>query len=236
MGFPTSPSLHFSRVPNHRPEVAARPAIPTKVRVRADLEPDLRGALDGIADHGAALPLLGAPAALPVPGGGEPDDDDVLATIGRLVRVVRAAALSDPDADAVALARPDGGGDLRVVARVLDEAAPRAGEVTAAAWEAFTCDSAQCSSGTADRKYLEVEPLLAEAGWHHPVPEEPSSLGDQGRWDRFYNVTGLVAGETTLGSELRLFYSGEEITASPLRERLTDVWDGERFSQSDQGS
>lgn len=228
-GFPSAPTVHFASVANHRPEGDAQPTIPTTIRIRDDLRSGVTNALAEIAEHGAALPLLGAPAGLPSVGGAEPTDDDVLAAIGRLVRVVPASALTDPDVDPVALARPDGGSDLQVVARVIDDTAPRAGEVLPAAWEAFTCDAAACTSDSADRRYLEVEPILAGVGWHHPVPTDPVSLGDQGSWDRFTNVTGMIAGETTLGAELRLLYTAEQITASSLRDRLDDTWDGQWF-------
>jgi hypothetical protein len=228
-GLPSRPVVHFGRVANHRPAGAAQPAIPLEVRVRADLESGVGAALDEIADHGAALPVLGAPIALPELGG-DAGDDVAMAAIGRLIRVVPASALANPDTDPVALARPAAGGDLRVVSRVLDPSAPRAGDVAAADWDAFTCDSAGCTVSTDSRSYLEVEPLLAAVGWHHPVPTDPVNTSDQGRWDRFSNVAGLVVGESRLGDELRLLWSSEEIAASAVRDRLDDLWDGQRFA------
>lgn len=228
-GFPTGPTLHFAAVTNQRPVGDSQPAIPLTVRVRADLESGLTSALTEIAEHGATLPLLGAPVGLP-PVGDEEDDNDAMAAIGRLVRVVPATALADPDVDPVAVARPTAGGDLRVVSRVIDDTAPRAADVIAADWDAFTCDAAACATSTDSRRYLEVEPILAAVGWHHPVPADPVTSTDQGEWDRFRNVGGLIVGESRFEDELRLLWTSEQITASSLRDRLDATWDGQRFA------
>ena len=90
-----------------------------------------------------------------------------------------AAALSDPDTDPVAVARPAAGGGPRVVPRVADPTALGAGDVAAADWDAFAVDAAGCAVSTASRAYLEVE-LLAAVGWHHPVPTDPVSSSGQG--------------------------------------------------------
>ena len=74
-----------------------------------------------------------------------------------------------------------------------------------------------------------MDPLLGAAGWHHETPSAPVSLGDQGRWDRFDNVTGLIAGETRFGDALRMLFTEPELVASSVRERLEDRWDGSRF-------
>lgn len=229
-GLPVGPVLYFATVPNHRPAGDAQPAIPTEVRIRSDLMAGLSDALSQIAAKGTALPLVGAPAGLP-PVGASIDDDMLLAVLGRQVRIVPGAALIDPDVDPVAVARPDSGGDLRVVARLIDDTAPDAADVVADEWVAFSCDEMACTESTASRRYLEVEPILAAAGWHHPVPTAPISLGEQGRWSRFDNIMGLIAGETTLGSELRFLYAEAQITASAVRSRLQDVWDGVVFTE-----
>ena len=227
-GMPTSPILFFAEVPNHRPAGPAQPSIPVEIRVRSDFVAALKGALAEIAAKGAALPLIGAPLGLPAVGS-PVEDDTLLAVIGRQIRIVPAAALNDPDADPVAVARPDTGGELRVVARVIDDTAPDAGSVAADDWVAFSCDATSCTESTASRRYLDVEPILGAAGWHHETPSAPVSLGDQGRWDRFDNVTGLIAGETRFGDELRMLFTEPEIVASSVRERLEDQWDGSRF-------
>ena len=74
-----------------------------------------------------------------------------------------------------------------------------------------------------------MEPILATVGWHHPVPTAPISLGEQGRCDRFTNVAGLIAGETTLGDELRQLVTEADILASALRTRVDHRWDGTAF-------
>ena len=60
----------------------------------------------------------------------------------------------------------------------------------------------------APRRLLEVAPILDAAGWHRPEPVvTPVSLAEPGTLVRFTNVTGLIAGEKTLGAELGLLYS-----------------------------
>ncbi len=117
-----------------------------------------------------------------------------------------------------------------VLARQLDAAAPDAGSVADAAWSLWTCDTSACTQQDVTGKYVELEPVLAAAGWHRPgTLPAPTSLIDAGGWHRWINGTGLVAGVTTAGDELRLLYSPGELSASAVRERLDWVWDGTTF-------
>ena len=81
------------------------------------------------------------------------------------------------------------------------------------------------------QRYLEVAPIMAGAGWNHPLPLAlPTGLVDRGTLVQFQNLTGLVAGETTLGDELSLLYAPASIARSALAKLAGWIWDGTRFS------
>jgi hypothetical protein len=81
------------------------------------------------------------------------------------------------------------------------------------------------------RRYLDVAPFLSAAGWNHPTPIAlPTTLTSRGTLVRFINVTGLIAGETTLGDELHLFYTPAAVARSALAALTGMVWDGAQFS------
>lgn len=82
----------------------------------------------------------------------------------------------------------------------------------------------------APRRYLEVAPVFAAAGWIHPEPfVAPTNLSQRSTRSEFVNVTGLVTGETTLGEELALLYSPSAIARSALSAFTSRVWDGSEF-------
>jgi hypothetical protein len=84
----------------------------------------------------------------------------------------------------------------------------------------------------AGRQYVPLAPVLASAGFTPAVAGYlPKSVTDIG-WVRFNNVTGLVAGMTTLGSELSLLWSPTEIAASALTGLTGYVWNGSAFTAS----
>ena len=58
----------------------------------------------------------------------------------------------------------------------------------------------------------------------------PSSLTSGGSWAHWTNITGLVAGSSQFGDELKLIYTPDQIAASSLRDRLHWVWDGAKFA------
>ena len=87
-------------------------------------------------------------------------------------------------------------------------------------------------SAGADCGYLEVAPILDAAGW---IPARRrwwrrSRWRSAGRSSRFVNLTGLVAGETTLGDELRLLYTPAAIARSAFATVEAFVWDGAAFA------
>ena len=185
----------------------------------ADFAGPLRSALATLHDHGCALPLRAVTPGVPPADPGPPsslDQDEVLRILGRTLEVFPGTVLLDPAADPLAVARPDGlGGEpLRVVARQLDGSAT----VPEASWIAVRADEDSAEEDLpADARFLDVEPIMVAAGWHHPEPAQaPASLTDRGTLVRFVNRTGLIAGETTLGDELTGLYTAAEIARSAL--------------------
>jgi hypothetical protein len=216
-------------VPNDRPDGPAQPSIPVTVPVRADLHASLLAALTRIRQQGAALPLRGEQPALPVPvpGGSVPTADALLRMIGRTLEVMPGTALADPGTDAVAIARPDTSEAFQLVARELD-----GGTLVAEQdWEATQCSEAACTIlPAAPARYLAIAPIMAAAGWYHPTPEQlPTSRSSGGTLLRFRNVTGLVAGESTLGAELALLFTPVQIARSAVAGLLDATWDGTAF-------
>jgi hypothetical protein len=216
---------------NDRPAGAQQATFQTQFSIRNDFASAFDQALKTIHEAGCVLPLFsplpGLPPAAPTP----PAPTDLLRFLGRTLDLAPSAALIDPDADALAVARPQGSGpaDLEVVARQVDAAAPQAGSVTAQPWIAWQCDANQCTETTANRTYLRLTPILNSAGWYQPKPTPPSKLSAPGTWARWTNITGLIAGITTYGDELRLRHTSSEIAASSLRDLLDWVWNGTAF-------
>ena len=230
---PPRPVLFFVSRRNDRgaPGDDQAAAIPVQFSVRNDFAPALDDALKEIHELGCQLPVLSGPRALPPAEGVAPAAADLLRYLGRTLELVPSAALRDPDADMLALART-GTGALEVVARQLNSAAPRAAEVSEESWVAWECTATACQETTANRKYLALTEILNTAGWYQPDPAPPRSLAQAGDWWRWTNVSGLVAGVTTYADELRLLYSAADIAASALRDRLDWVWDGTVFAAS----
>ena len=224
------PVLWFTSRPNHRPDVAAQPAIPTEAFVRSDFVDAFDDARATLAARGCALPLLAPAPRLPALDSSPPEGDELLTPIGRRLRLVPAAALVDPTSDPLVLARPDDdpGAALAVHARRLDDDAPDASAVEIRSWMAWTCGSDGCTEEAIDAPLQPLTPVLAEAGWYHGAIQPPTSLGP-GSWSAMTNVTGLVAGETRYGDEATLLWPRHQIAASSIRERLDWVWTGEAF-------
>ncbi len=214
---------------NDRPAGAAQPTIPVQFRVRNDFAPALDAALKTIHDAGCLLPILSPAAGLPPAQSGVTPPADLLPFLGRTLDLMPTAALADPDADALAVARLDGTTTLLVAARQIDATAPNAGSVPLQKWVAWKCDANACAESTADRKYLPLAPILNAAGWYQAPIVAPARLASPGNWSRWTNVTGLIAGASRFGDELNQRFARAEIAASVLRDALDRVWDGAVF-------
>jgi hypothetical protein len=223
----------FIDVPNDRPPGPAQASIPPLLSVRADFHAPLQTALATLHASGCALPLRAPRATLPAsqPGAtaSSPDPDLALAALGRSLEVFPGTVLVDPAADALAIARPETPATepLRLVARELDGGTL----VPEANWVAQRAsDTAVAADPPAAARFLEVAPVMQAAGWIHPQPlVAPTTQTQRGSLVRFVNLTGLVAGETTLGDELALLYPPAEIARSAFASLTGFLWDGSSF-------
>jgi len=225
---PTSGVLFDVQRTNDRPAGPSQASIPVQFRIRNDFAAAFDSALEAIHQAGCQLPILAGAASLPV-FGGSATNIDMLQHLGRTLMLMPTAALIDPDADALALARVDGTTTLEVIARLVDPAAPNAASVATQSWIAWECDATTCSESTDDREYLSLTPLLNAAGWYQPPITDPQSLSLSGNWARWTNTTGLIAGTSRYGDELAERFTAAQIAASSLRDRLDWRWDGDDF-------
>ncbi len=226
-------AVGFVAVPNDRPEGPARAGIPATVDVRADLAAPLVQALTSLREAGCALPLRATRPVLPSPGAAPagPDRTSVLlGLLGRRLSVWPTTVLVDPAVDPLAVARHENPptDPVRLVARVLD------GSTTVAddSWVAVRCSPVACTTDApATRRYVEVDPVLADAGWEHPAPlAVPRTGREPGSLVVWQNLTGLVPGETTLGEELALLFTPAQVARSALASVTGQVWDGSAFA------
>jgi len=150
----------------------------------------------------------------------------VLAALGRSLEVFPGTVRVDPAADPLAIARPETPATepIRLVAREIDGGT----SVPEASWVALRASSSTVvEDAPATRRYAKVAPPMQAAGWIHPTPlAAPGSLGARGTLVRFVNLTGLVAGETTLGAELALLHAPAVIARSALAPFSGWVWNG----------
>ncbi|HYM74472.1 MAG TPA: hypothetical protein VE377_00715 [Candidatus Dormibacteraeota bacterium] len=224
-----SAGVGWVTIPNDRPSGPAQGTIPLSFQTRSDFAPALRLALQGLHDQGCALPIVAPIQTLPTTAAAMPTD--FLPLLGRSFFLVPGTALQNPDTDPLAVAQLTGG-PWQIVARCLS-AGPIG--VTPAQWIGLQCNTTTCtpvSPPAAGRQYVPLAPVLASAGFTPAVAGYlPTSLTDIG-WARFNNVTGLVAGMTTLGSELSLLWSPTEIAASALSGLTGYLWNGSAFTAS----
>jgi len=224
----SGPALSWTTIANDRPDGAAQATIPLAISVRSDFVASLQAALKTLHDQGAQLPLMSTQKSLPQNIAGATPPDDTLPYLARTIAVVPSAALVDPDADSLALAR-QGTNPYQIVARVLS---PGTVPVASAAWDALKCDATTCTSVPAPsggRAYVPVAPVLAAAGFYPTSPLPQPAKNTDLTWTRFNNVTGLVAGSTLLGDELSMLYSAADIAGSIFAGRLYYVWNGTTF-------
>lgn len=227
---PEMPQLYYVTRPNDRPDGAAQASTPVSLSIRSDFAPAFFAALDTLHGLGATLPVLALQRPLPPLALGVPPPTDLLPFVGRTLDLVPGAALDDPTTDPLAVGQAGGAGPQLVLARQVDAAAPQAGTVAAAAWDLWSCDDTQCTQTTVNAAYVELAPVLNAAGWYQTGPlAAPTNATDDGGWHRWSNVTGLVAGVSTVGEELRLLHTAGLIATSSIRERQDWVWDGSAF-------
>jgi hypothetical protein len=97
-------------------------------------------------------------------------------------------------------------------------------------WEALECDATTCMATAVPATALvDVEAMLAGAGFHRAPPVPVSATNAEPAWARFEDRTGLVAGLTRLGDELSVLYAPATIAASIFTKRLGWIWNGSAF-------
>ena len=123
-----------------------------------------------------------------------------------MLQVASTVVLNDAATEPLAIARrtSDPPTAFQLVARELDSA----NRVAFASWVAFQAtDAGAAAQPPAQRQYVPLNAILAEAGWYPVQPVVlPSSLTQAGSLTRFTNVAGLVRSQTQLGDELSLLY------------------------------
>jgi hypothetical protein len=224
----------FVEVANDRPPGPAQPSISPTLTIRADFHAPFTAALATLHASGCFLPLRAPRPQLPATQPGVTatslDMPAVLAALGRTLEVFPGTVLVDPAVDPLAIARLETPptSPLQLVARELDGGTA----VPEASWVAKRGSSTNVvDDPLATRRYLDVAPTLNAAGWYQPTPiAAPTSLSDRGTLVQFRNVTALIAGETTLGDELRLLYPPAAIARSALASATGFVWNGSEFA------
>lgn len=216
------PPLGMVSAANDRPDGPWQAAIPLTFAVRSDFAAAVDAARTALHAQDAMLPLLATVKPLPPPIAGVDPPDDALPYIGRTLMVVPAAALRDADADPVVLARKNGTTDPFVIMA-------RSTSGTAQSWDAYECTDTARTTVQTNSALVPIAPVLALAGFYpkSPLPA-PANLTDVA-WATLTNVTGLIAGVTTLGDELSLLYSQADVLGSAFAARVHWIWTGSTF-------
>jgi hypothetical protein len=223
------PTLYFTTRETLRVTGSAQAAAPTHFQIRSDFVATFDTMLSRLRSRGCELPILSTNSPLPAHGTVPPDD--VLPIIGRSLKLVPGLALKDATTDTFIVADA-GSGATSLYARQVTTEASDAASLSNITIDVFTCDATSCTAATATVKVEELAPLFAAAGWFPTAISAPTSLSATGGYTDWRNVTGLVAGETTLGDELRKLFTPMEIAGSALRDRTNRVWDGTTFASS----
>ena len=217
---------------NDRPAGPAQPSLPLSVQVRSDFLGGLLDALKQVHAAHAAMPFVG-PTSLILPPGGPAASlpSDPLPWLGRVLTLAPTAALRAPTSDPLVLARKTGTPDaFALMANVLS---PGGVAVPADNYDALQINAAGTAvtpvALPAGTSLVALAPLLASAGFYPASPLPAPAVPTDTAWTRLANVTGLVAGKTTLGDELSLLYTPAVIAASVFAPALGYTWDGTGF-------
>jgi len=221
--------LSMVSVTNDRPSGVAQASLPLSVQVRSDFVGSLLDALKLLHAQNATMPFAG-PTSLTLPAGGPAASlpADPLLYLGRVLTLASAAALRAAASDPLVLARKAGTtGAFDIMANVLS---PGGVAMPPDNYEALQIAGTTVAKVPLNNTSLvKLAPLLASAGFYPATPfPAPASTTDIA-WTRLTNITGLVAGTTTLGDELALLYPPSLIAASAFASALGYHWDGANF-------
>jgi hypothetical protein len=224
-----SQPLAMVGITNDRPPVAAQASFPLTVLVRSDFVAGVQSALKTLHSFGATLPFVGPPVlALPLAAPGTPPPNDILSFLGRTLTIAPSAALTNPAADPVLIARTTGSGNAFALAS--NVLTPGTAVVSPANY-----DAVQCTANTNSTVQLNaasivfLAPILASAGFYPASPLPVPANNTVRSWARLANVTGLVSGATRLGDELSLLYRPDQIVNSVFASMLQWTWNGANF-------
>lgn len=228
LGFtPAGPPLAMVAINNDRPDGFAQATLPLQVLVRSDMVTAVQAAIAAVHTAGAALPLIGPTLVqLPAGGTGATPPADPLPYLGRVLQLAPAAALVDPMTDPLLLLRASGSSDpYTVAARVT-----ATGSTIAAANYDVLAGDPPTSQTIGPVQAVPLGPVLQAAGFYPVSPLPTPTTRTDTTWTRFTNTTGLIAGSTTLGSELGLLYDSGTIAASAFAAAVGTVWNGTAFA------
>jgi hypothetical protein len=226
-----TPTIPLSMVPitNDRPAGPAQASIPLTFWVRSDFATPTNAALTFLHQRGCTLPLATQSPRLPAGSAGATPPADALPFLGRTLDVVATTALDNPATDPIALVRPQGSTTPFQIASNVLSAGTIA--VAPAAYDATQCTTTACTTVTlASQSVVNVAPVLANAGFYPGSPLAQPTNDTDAAWAHFTNVTGLVAGTTTLADELELLYDMPTIAGSVFAGALDWVWNGIAFA------
>lgn len=225
----TVPPLSLAPLANDRPEGPAQATIPVTVPVRSDFLAPLKSALAKLHEQGCLVPFTGGPSTLPTAQSNSVAPSDPFPYLGRVLALAATAALTEPATDALALARPkETTAPFEIAA--MARGAGAAG-VTPGDYEALVCTTTACTpTALSGAALVPLAPALAEAGFYPATPLPQPSSSTETAWTRLTNITGLVAGTTTLGDELGLLYTSGAVAESVFAGSLGWVWNGKEFA------
>jgi hypothetical protein len=226
---PVGHPLSLIAVINDRPAGGVQASIPLNWLVRSDFYSGAIAALRALHKQGAMLPLMTSNTSLPAASATYTPPSDWLPYLGREIQVYPPAALADPTSDPVALASSVSGGPYQLVCSATGAGAPAPTQWYALQFNAGGPGTTEVTLPAAS--FVPLVPVLPmNSGFYPAAPIPVPANATDVSWSILKNVTGLIPGVTTLGSEISQLYSVNDIGASAVVPYLNYVWDGNTFS------
>lgn len=224
---PPGHPLGMLAMANDRPTGSAQASIPLQFYVRSDFAQGIKAALDAVHAQGATLPLYSLPIYLPPRSPTFTAPTDWLPYIGRELQVFPPAALSNPSSDPIALAATVSGGPYQIVSRATGAGGPAASQ-----WYALQSNAGAAASeiSLTAASLVPIAPILSLYSGFYALPQITAPSSPDDTWSVLKNITGLIPGVTSLGSELALLHPAGDIGQSAAVPYLRYVWDGTTFS------
>ena len=228
---PVVPPMRLQSVQNDRPTGPAATTVPIAITVRSDLAPALQSILDQVHADGGVLPLWSPPPVLPPATSVSTLPADVLFYLGRQLWLAPTAALpirpptrwcsvEPPPTSALVT------GSAFDSVRLLPAAPPLD-------WSGLVFDAV--SNTFVSRELgviglLPLETVLTGSPFAaQQIAAAPASRADTA-WAKLTAVAGLLPGVTTLGAELALIWTPDQLATSAFAAHLDAIWDGSTFA------